>query len=162
MSSPANSKTDFKGLLDKIRRDYPDIRFEEADNFRWSAEKSTVYYTAAAEDAVWSLLHELGHMTSRHKVYNTDAMLVRMEVEAWQKAGQLAGHYGLAIDEDYIQDCIDSYRDWQYRRSTCPDCSQTGVEKAGGNYKCINCRHSWQVTPNRFCRVYRKGSAASD
>jgi hypothetical protein len=156
MNLPANSKTEFSSLLLRLQNDFLEIKFEPAEAFRWSFENQTVYYTADSEYAGWSLLHEVGHMVNRHSTYHTDTMLIRMEAEAWQTASDLASRYGEKIDEDYIQDCIDSYRNWQYQRSKCPVCEQTGVEKADGHYKCINCGKDWKVTVNRFCRVYRK------
>lgn len=162
MSSRVKSKNNFQGLLEEVQRDYPDIKFVPDETFRWSSEKRIVYYDPSVENPSWSLLHELGHMLKGHKGYKTDRKLVQMEVEAWSKAEELAKRYDYPIDPDYIQDCLDSYRYWQHERSTCPRCSQTGVEQTGGNYHCINCQKEWQVTPNRFCRVYRKQKSATD
>ncbi len=157
MNSPAKSKTSssFSTLLAAVKRDFPAMRFETSDTFSWSAEDKIIYYDPAAENPAWSLLHELGHMKYGHNTYNTDARLIRMEVEAWQSAKELAEHYGQAISDEHIEDCMDSYRNWQYLRSKCPVCAQSGVEKQSGHYHCINCRHNWTVTANRFCRVYR-------
>lgn len=158
MNSPAKLKTNigFSDLLALIKRDFPDIRFEIADAFSWSAEDQTIYYEPKTEYASWSLLHELGHMTHAHNTYRTDARLVRMEVEAWETAKQLALRYSQTISDEHIESCLDSYRNWQYLRSKCPVCTQSGVEKQSGSYHCINCQHNWNVTTNRFCRVYRQ------
>ncbi len=156
MNSPDKTTSKFDTLLSTLRSDFPDITFELSDNFRWSDERRTIFYDDSAEYSSWSLLHEMGHMVRHHRRYSSDRVLVHMEVEAWEEAKNLARTYGHTIDEDYIQDCIDSYRLWRHQRSTCPRCEQTGVEKADGLYLCINCRNSWQVTTNRFCRVYRK------
>jgi hypothetical protein len=161
MNSPVKSKNKFSELLEHIRLDYPNITFLPADNFQWSSKTHTVFYNELVEFADWSLLHELGHMLSEHSAYHSDGMLVRMEVEAWDQALKLAKDYSRPIDEDYMQDCIDSYRSWQFQRSMCPKCSQTGLEKANGQYRCINCRNSWKVTTNRFCRVYRRQEPAN-
>lgn len=161
MSSHSKLKNNFSSLLKQVSRDFPDINFKPGDTFRWSSETNTVYYDVSADHACWSLLHEAGHVSRGHSGYKSDSRLVRMEVEAWETALQIAGRYGITIDEDYVQDCIDSYRNWQYSRSKCPRCAQTGAEHTNGLYKCINCREEWQVSPNRFCRVYRRRSAAS-
>ena len=158
MNMPVKNISSFQNLLESVKSDYPDISFESSEAFRWSDENRTIFYDPQSEYAVWSLLHELGHMISHHQGYSTDTRLVRMEVEAWEKAKELSNKYGQSIDEEYIQDCIDSYRNWQYQRSTCPQCDQTGMEKISGNYTCINCRNQWKVTPNRFCRVYRQSN----
>lgn len=158
MNSPAKLKTSFKSVLAHLKAVFPGVSFKPSDSFRWSAEKNTIYYDVSAEDPVWSLLHEAGHMMRGHSVYNSDYTLVRMEVEAWDSARKLANELGIVIDDDYIEDCIDSYRNWQFKRSSCPACAQTGVEKTNGHYICINCRNTWDVSTNRFCRVYRRSS----
>lgn len=158
MNLPAKLKTSkgFSGLITQIKRDFPGVRFEIADTFSWSAEDQTIYYEPRAEYAAWSLLHELGHMKHAHNTYSTDARLIRMEIEAWETAKQLAKNYGQAISDEHIESCMDSYRNWQHLRSKCPVCTQSGVETKSGSYHCINCQHNWNVTMNRFCRVYRQ------
>lgn len=146
-------------LLGKLSDRFPEVKFEVADVCRWDSAKNVVFYTPKHEYAVWSLLHETGHMLSNHQSYTSDLALLQMEVEAWSAAKSLAGEYEIGIDENYIEDCIDSYRDWVHKRSTCPVCAQTGVEQKPGQYKCINCSHTWQVSHERFCRVYRKSKS---
>ena len=154
MSLPA--KDDIRQLLASLRKDFPGIAFESSQDFRWNADKKVVFFSTKSERPVWSLLHELGHMDLAHQKYDSDVCLIRMEAAAWQKAKQLGNQYGYIIDEDYIQDCMDSYRDWLHQRSTCPSCNQTGLEESAGTYKCLNCQSEWRVSQNRFCRVYRK------
>ena len=160
MSSRAKTKNSFDGLLHQMKKAYPLINFATDETFRWSSESRTVYYNKDSEYADWSLLHELGHMLNGHAGYKSDSSLVRMEVEAWGTALVIAEEYDCRIDEEYVQDCIDSYRNWQYTRSACPRCAQTGLEHTNGQYRCINCREAWNVTTNRFCRVYRKRSTS--
>lgn len=146
-------------LLNKLRQDFPGVQFVESDEPKWSPETKTVYFDPSLSNADWSLLHEAGHMLSNHTSYSTDIELLQMELEAWQKAQELSSKYGASIDKSHIEDCLDSYRDWLYKRSLCPTCAQTGIEKTSGNYSCINCGANWQVTRERFCRVYRKTKA---
>ena len=108
------------------------------------------------DNSEWSLLHEIGHVLCEHKIYSSDVGLLKMEVQAWQKARKLANKYAINIDEEHIEKCLDSYRDWLYRRSSCPKCSQAGIEKSLGIYLCVNCKNQWKVTAEKFCRVYRK------
>lgn len=158
MNSPANlpTKNKFHELLERIQHDYPDVHLKRSASFYWSPEVQTIYYNTSDENPMWSLFHELGHMTHNHNTYTSDTRLVHMEVEAWATGAIIAKHYGYAINEDHVQDCLDSYRNWQHARSRCPICLQTGIEKSSGAYGCINCRNEWRVTPNRFCRVYRQ------
>lgn len=143
-------------LIDNLKRDFPSVTFEESDHSRWAPEANTVFYVTNKKHADWSLLHETGHMASHHKNYSTDIELLQMEVEAWEKAKELGDKYGVRISPDHIEDCLDSYRDWLYKRSLCPKCSHTGLEKDSGDYSCINCGAEWKVSSERFCRVYRK------
>lgn len=155
MSSPSNLKLSFRELLERLVQDFPAVDFMSSNNFRWSDADQTIYYNPMSKNPAWSLLHEVGHMLNKHSNYSSDTSLVRMEMEAWESAKELAQHYGRRINEDYIQDCMDSYRRWQHKRSSCPICTQTGIETKSRTYRCINCQHTWQVNANRLCRVYR-------
>ena len=143
-------------LIEKLSSDYPDLRLISSDHFRWSPENKSIHINKDSETAVLSLLHEISHMLCGHNHYKSDIGLLRMEVEAWERAKDIGADYGLPIDEDHIEKCLDSYREWIYRRSSCPLCTQAGVERKTGLYVCINCQKKWRVTSARFCRVYRK------
>lgn len=135
---------------------YPDITFSEDSGFRWSPETRTIFYNPKSIRALWSLLHEVGHMLNNHSNYSSDIGLLRLEVAAWSKAQEIGKDYGIIIEEEHIQKCLDSYRDWIYKRSACPVCTQAGLERSHGMYSCINCSAKWKVSPERFCRPYRK------
>lgn len=154
MNSVDNST--LNNLLKSLRNDYPEVRWKKSERFSWDPSQKTIYYDPSGQDPKWSLLHEAGHMSKQHNTYRNDLNLLKMEVEAWDEAKRLAQIYGETIDQDHIEDCLDSYRDWLHKRSQCPKCAQNGVEKSTGNYRCINCLHEWAVTDQRFCRVYRK------
>lgn len=143
-------------LLSIIKKDFSHINFLQADRFSWSPENKTIYYEDPADHSDWSLLHEIGHVLCDHSEYSNDIGLLKIEVEAWKKAQEVSEKYGLKIDADHIEKCLDSYREWLYKRSSCPNCTQAGIEKETGKYQCINCKNVWSVSPNRFCRVYRK------
>lgn len=143
-------------IIDKLKTDFSKIRFVSSDRFQWSPEEKIIYFVKEAENGDWSLLHEAGHMLCKHINYSNDLGLLRMEVEAWEKARNLANKYDHRIDEEHIDRCLDTYRDWIHKRSSCPKCGQAGIEKTTGNYQCINCRHGWKVSRERFCRIYRK------
>jgi ribosomal protein L37AE/L43A len=143
-------------LLD-VRADYPDLTFTEGEAFSWSPRKQTITYKPVRSQKVanWSLLHELAHALLSHHRYQSDFELLLLEVAAWDKARELATDYGIKIDEDHIQDCIDTYRDWLHQRSRCPSCNNTSLQHNSVIYKCFSCETSWTVTASRFCRPYR-------
>lgn len=137
---------------------YPRISFQASNKFCWSPETLEVLYDADAPEpaAIWSLLHETGHALLGHTSYKADYELLRLEVDAWEKAKALASDMAVEIDEDHVQDCIDTYRDWLYRRSICPTCGTKSLQQANlSQYQCFNCHATWKVTPSRFCRAYR-------
>lgn len=146
-------------LFTRLKTDFPALTFKEGKEFCWSPGTRTVIYRKNSGDetmAVWSLLHEVAHALLGHYRYSSDFELLRLETAAWHKAAELAGHYGYRVAGDYIQDCLDTYRDWLHRRSTCPLCGTTSLQESSRKYRCHNCNTSWIVTASRFCRPYRR------
>lgn len=148
-----------KQLLSTLRVEYPDIRFVQGAQFSWSPATRTITYPKpkkASDSLYWSLLHELGHAVLDHKAYDSDVELLKMESEAWQTAQQLGAKYGYKIDDDHVQDCIDTYRDWLHQRSACPTCENRSLQQDIQTYRCFNCDETWTVTSAKFCRPYRR------
>lgn len=146
-------------LLTMLARDYPTVSFEAGPAYRWSPEDRCIMYKSNADGttALFSLLHEVGHASLNHEHYQFDIELLQLEVAAWQRAEAIAPAYSITIDENHVQDCLDSYRDWLYRRSICPICSNKALQQDDGAlYRCHNCHATWQVAPSRFCRTYRR------
>lgn len=147
-----------QALLTKLQAQFPGLRFVPGQQFAWSPETGEIIYKTAAsnQNADWSLLHETGHALLEHKNYQADFHLLRLEIEAWERARELANDLGLEIDEDHIQDCLDTYRDWLYKRSICPTCTTKCLQQDDlQSYRCFNCHTVWRVTASRFCRAYR-------
>lgn len=150
-------------LLARIGADYPDLSFVESASFSWHAGKKHVSFQKAGTSTkhnAWSLLHELGHAILGHTSYSHDMELLQLEVAAWEKARQLAKHYGIKIDENYLQDCLDTYRDWLHLRATCPSCYGRALQATASRYSCFNCQTQWKVSRSRLCRPYRATVAA--
>lgn len=148
-----------QNLINRIQLLYPGLKFIGADRFYWSPESKEIFYNIRTKGhkAVWSLLHETGHALLGHESYKADFELILLEVAAWERAEQLATKLGIEIDNDHIQDCLDTYRDWLHRRSICPHCTTKSLQQGDFvHYRCFNCHTSWRVTANRFCRAYRQ------
>lgn len=146
-------------LLSQLKDLYPELTFTAGKGFVWSPETSEIFYgqNRKGDKARWALLHETGHALLGHKSYQADYELIRLEVAAWEKAKELATQVDLKINEDHIQDCLDTYRDWLYKRSICPECSTKSLQQDDyTHYRCFNCHTTWRVTPSRFCRAYRR------
>jgi hypothetical protein len=143
-------------LIAKLQEDLPWISFVDGAVAMWSPRNKQVMYEASDEPrAAWSLLHEVGHAIAQHQSYESDISLLQKETEAWSRALTLSETYHIKIDEDHIQACLDTYRDWLHKRSTCPDCNSHGLQQSKALYRCLNCQITWTVGSARFCRPYR-------
>jgi hypothetical protein len=136
------------------------LSFNAAESYYWSPKDRTVFYQVndSTEVGAWTLLHEACHGLHNHRSYQSDFELVLLEVEAWERAEKLAVEFGIEINNDHIQDCLDSYRDWQYKRSLCPRCELGGMQTNSSSYSCLFCNDTWHVSAARFCRPYRRRS----
>ncbi len=146
-------------LIRELQASFPSLRFVPGKQFYWSAETGEISYEADArgEQAVWSLLHETGHALSGHTSYEADFELLRLEIDAWERAQEVAAGLNLVIDENHIQNSLDTYRDWLYKRSICPSCGTKCLQQGDFvHYRCFNCHTMWKVTGSRFCRAYRR------
>ncbi len=150
-------------ILNKLTNQFPDLSFVAGNRFSWSPKKQQVIYKEDSDinDPVtmWSLLHELGHALLTHNDFTTDFELLQLESAAWIKAQELATDFDQEIDNEHIEDCLDTYRDWLYQRSTCPTCTSTSLQTDRNTYNCFNCGTFWQVSNSRLCRAYRRTSA---
>ncbi len=147
-----------KLLIDTLREKHPDIVYAVSDTFYWSPTERTVYYNPddTTQAGLWALLHETGHALLNHITYYSDFELVKMELDAWVEANQMGNELNMHIDEDHIEDCLDSYRDWLHKRSLCPTCNLAGIQINAHVYECIFCHNTWRVSAARFCRTYRR------
>jgi predicted Zn-ribbon and HTH transcriptional regulator len=143
-------------LIAKLQSKYPRILIETGEKTAWSPKnKCIVIDNIEHKDSLSSVLHEYGHALLKHKDYNSDMQLLKMELEAWEKAKKISPGLGIVLDQDYIENCLDTYRDWVHRRSKCPTCHSHGIQKKN-EYQCFNCKKTWVVTNSRLSRTYRK------
>lgn len=144
--------------LEHLQQLLPDVTFKNGASFCWSPKSRTIIFpdeALAYDDGTWALIHEAGHALLGHTQYATDFELISLEVAAWEKAKEIAKTLGVTIDANHIQDCLDTYRDWLHRRSTCPTCGSVSFQHTDSSYACHNCLAEWTVTAARFCRPYR-------
>lgn len=153
-----NSSSKQSDLVKKVKTDYSQFKFKPGKEAHWSPATSTIIFNpaAASTEQTYGLLHELAHALLKHKDYRSDFELLKLEAEAWQLAAKLGKSYGIGISEDYIQNCLDTYRDWLHRRSACPVCDMHVMQRDAQHYHCHNCQTLWQVSSARFLRPYRK------
>ena len=145
-------------LVSSLSQIITGVNFRAGKAFCWSPKTRRISYVPSSTQpqlAIWSLLHEASHALLDHRDYTSDFELLQMEVAAWQKARELAKQHRQKIDEQHIETCLNTYRDWLHRRSTCPSCSLQGLQTDPIYYRCLNCQSIWKVTASRFCRPYR-------
>ena len=135
-----SKKKRHNSLLDKLKNDYKELVFLEGPKYLFRPPK-TIYFEpdSADKESEILLLHELAHAKLGHKTYSTDVERLKMETEAWEKARSLADHYGVEIDEDMIQEELDTYRNWLFSKSRCKKCGSTRYQTPDGKYTCPVC-----------------------
>ncbi len=159
---PETVSFDLAALLQQISARYPDIQLIEGARFAWHSQKRQLAYQSTSKYStqhIFSLLHELGHAVLDHKDYTYDIELVQLEAAAWEKARELATDYNVELDDEHIQNCLDTYRDWLHLRATCPVCFTRSLQASARQYHCFNCQADWSVTRSRLCRPYRLKTA---
>lgn len=143
-------------LLNSLERDFPQFIFQLDNQFLWSARQQTISIDANADHCDEFTLHELSHAVLGHKGYMSDIELIKLERDAWDYAKQnLAPKYSHTIDEELIQDNLDTYRDWLHARSKCPDCNTVGLQTKTRHYRCLSCGHTWRVNDAKLCALRR-------
>ncbi len=145
-------------LIAKLQKLLPDTIFAAGSSFYWSPKNNTVFYKPSERKDIktqWSLLHEAAHAKLGHAKYQSDFELLTLEAEAWETAKEIGKVVDVEIDEEHIQDCLDTYRDWLHQRSTCPACGIVSFQEGPQAYGCYNCNTKWHVSNSRFCRPYR-------
>lgn len=131
-------------LVAKLANNHQTINFRLGETARWSQDEQTVYYNPTEPHADWVLLHETAHALLGHSEYIRDIVLLRMEREAWDYAARsLAPAHGISIDSTFIDEHLDTYRDWIHAKSTCPTCQSNGYEIAPRGYTCVHCGNNW-------------------
>lgn len=141
-------------FLAKLQADFAQFEFVRDEAFYWNFEKNSIFY-AEEPNFEAKILHELGHALCGHRNFEQDIDLLKMELEAWEKAKIIALEYGVKISQNLIEDHLDTYRDWLHRRSLCPNCQINGFQMKNGDYKCVNCQQIWHNNDAKFTELRR-------
>lgn len=152
-----------QAFLQKLISDYPQFRFclnQKRFSFRYAepshsnsnSAKSTIFIGPPQPFFTLQTLHELGHALSRHKDYTTHIKRLKIESEAWEVAKMVLEKYQEQAktdqelakilpewNQDYVEDCLDTYRDWLHTKSKCKKCGQTRYQTKDGKYHCPFC-----------------------
>ncbi len=127
-------------LLERLEKDYPNFRFRNGKKFAFRPPRTIVL---GPNEPFFELLilHEVSHAICKHRDFRTDVERLKMENEAWDKARELARHYDIEINEDLIQEELDTYRDWLHQKSRCPVCGLTRFQTPDSRYHCPRCEN---------------------
>ena len=138
-------------LISSLRNDYPHLNFRPGPIDRWSASTGDIDYSQPVNPD--HVLHEVGHALLRHNNYQLDIELLKIEADAWAKAREIAPRYGYEIKQIYINDCLETYKQWLLRRSRCPECQLVGIQNENRQYSCPNCQLHWKVSADLGCEL---------
>ena len=127
-----------KSTLKCLEEDYPDLRFVSGKKFAFRPPR-TVVFEEGADNFDLLILHEVGHALCGHKTFGMNIERLKMEVEAWGKARELAETYAVPFDEEIVESELDTYRNWVHQKSRCPKCGLTRFETREGEYRCPQC-----------------------
>ena len=125
-------------FFDRLAKDYPEFRFVFGKKFTFRPPKTIIigplepFYELLA-------LHEVSHALLGHKSFRIDVERLKMESMAWDKAQELAIPYQVEANQKFIQDELDTYRDWLHQKSRCPKCGLTRFQTPDSRYHCPRC-----------------------
>lgn len=130
-----------KGVVEFFERltgDFPEFQFVLGAKFAFRPTRTVVIGPPEPFSRLL-VLHEVGHAVYKHKGFKTHVGRLKMENQAWEEAKKLASRYGVEVDEDFVQDQLDSYRDWLHQKSRCPVCGLTRFQTPDSQYHCPRC-----------------------
>ncbi len=134
---PRSGGTDEK-FFEQLKADFPEFKFLRGVRFKFRPPR-TIIVEEFGENWRLLALHEVGHAVSGHRNFAVDVARVKMEMEAWERARELADRYNVPWDEEFVQGELDSYREWLHQKSRCPKCGLTRFETPGKGYTCPRC-----------------------
>lgn len=138
-------------LLDRLKSDYPHLQFRAGSSDSWSPQKQEIVYREPINP--FYLLHEVSHAILGHNDYRLDIELLKIEVDAWVKAREIAPRYDLDIDSSLVDSCLETYKRWLLKQSLCPECSLVGIQSNDRLYSCPNCQTRWSVPLKLGCAL---------
>lgn len=149
-------------FIEQLIADYPEFRFRlNAKRFSFhmpknheSGSKPIISIGPPQPFFALQALHELGHALKAHQDYTTHIDRLKIERAAWEAAKTIYEIYqnraesdqSLADilpkwDDDYVESCLDTYRDWLHAKSKCKKCGLTCYQTKDGHYHCPRCEN---------------------
>ena len=129
-------------FLNRLQNAYPDFKFK-LNQPKFAFRPPHTILLGSLEDPNFAplSLHELGHALLSHQNYKTDLERLKLELAAWEQAKKIAPNFGIEINQDLIEQELDTYRNWLHTKSKCKKCGLTRYETPDGVYHCPLCDH---------------------
>ncbi len=122
--------------------DYPELIFKTGKKFSYRPP-NTIFLGQPQPFFALQTLHELAHALCGHKDWSTSVSRIKIEREAWERARDLYKTYEKLIpdpwDEDFIEDSLDTYRNWLHQKTLCKTCGLTRFQDDDGVFHCPHC-----------------------
>ncbi len=125
-------------FVEKIKKTYPKFKFKQGKRFSFHP-KNTIIFAEDEENFEILLLHELGHALNGDFSFKTDVERLKIELNAWETAKSLAKTFKIPYNEEFIENELDSYRNWLHKKSLCKKCGLTCYQTPDGVYHCPHC-----------------------
>ena len=128
-------------IVKQLKKDYPDFRFIDGARFSFKPPKTIVIGPYEGEKTPMLLFHELGHALSKKYSYKLGIERLKIESIAWQTGKKAYQNYSnLPLwDNDFVEDNLDTYRDWLHQKSTCKTCGLTMYQDVNNSWRCPYC-----------------------
>lgn len=134
-------------LVAQLKKDYPDFIFKSGSRFAFRPPKTIIIGPYEGKNTPLLLFHELGHALSKKYSYNLSVERLKIESLAWQAgktaylACQKSGNYPNLPpwNETFVEDNLDTYRNWLHQKSTCKSCGLTMYQSKDKTWSCPYC-----------------------
>lgn len=128
-------------IINQLKQDYPNLRFIKGARFSFRPPKTIVVGPYEGKNTPLLLFHELGHALSKKYSYNLKVERLKIEVAAWQEGKKAYQNYPdlPPWDDDFVEDNLDTYRDWLHKKSTCKACGLTMYQDVNNSWQCPHC-----------------------
>lgn len=133
-------------LITSLKQDFPDFHFTYGKRFSFRPPKTIVIGPDEGTKTPLLIFHELGHALSGQYIYKTAIERLKIESLAWNEGKKAyekcltSGRYSLPPwDEEFVEENLDTYRDWLHAKSKCKTCGLTMYQGADKKWLCPFC-----------------------
>lgn len=128
-------------LITSLKQDFPDFYFTYGKRFSFRPPKTIVIGPDEGEKTPMLLFHELGHALSHQYSYKTAVERLKIESIAWSEGKKAYQNYHSLPpwDDDFVEENLDTYRDWLHTKSKCKACGLTMFQNQDGTWECPYC-----------------------